>query len=212
MPSLNTVEQNRVISLSKELTKVLPQRTEQSMDLSQCKVYWKQIALLQDLEILLNATRSTGQLLAVQELLGSRVQLVDPVFNPFRLAISSSFSLKAAWRVKAHSSHPLSPSSGNPSYFLSAPPLSSVATNLLEGLRPKMTEKPVIHLFKEWQKCLSTVRPIPLADGSSVAVVFVLEAVASDGLPLIELEADHSSSQSAKMGPLTSISLTNDEV
>jgi hypothetical protein len=174
--NLNSTQQNRVINLSRQLSRVLPQSPAR-----QCKVciYLQQIELLRDVKALQNVIRSMGGLCAVRKLLESRIELLG--LRPSQRiteAISKFFTLKDVWAVKPLPTEPPTPPPLNEKYFLYTPSLLSVAINLLEGIRPvtvlEGAETPVIHLHTSWEKFLPTVKPVTLADGSSVGVIFLV--------------------------------------
>jgi hypothetical protein len=183
LPSLNSTQQNRVMTLSKHFFKILPPRVpvDHPMDITQCRFYWRQVELLRGAETLQNAATCTmSNITSVRCRLTGRFRvsnsntwIFQEIKNIFRFVeLPPSFSLHSLWSYQ-----PLTaPIPGR--RFLYVPPFSCVASDLLTGIQPMngWDDQPVIHLLTQFRQCLPIMKPVPLW-GSTVRIVYIVEAV-----------------------------------
>jgi hypothetical protein len=167
LPSLNSTQQNRVMTLSKHFFKILPPRVpvDHPMDITQCRFYWRQVELLRGAETLQNAARSID----ITAVLSSRFIIADSEIRPFHSDLPPSLSIRLLWNIR-----PTSPLPDEPCRrFLYVPPSSCVASDLLTEIQPMngWDDQPVIHLLTQFYQCERMIKP------GSGRVVFVVEAV-----------------------------------
>jgi hypothetical protein len=183
--SLNSIEQNRLISLSNQFFQLLPQQNRAAVDLfdvfSEISKR-KMMERLLDIEAVQNEIFKAGGTLSFRETLSAKLRPIPLDFQmraSFKEALEdmrSPFSIKNIWQLS--DSHPGFDLFANPQFLFHAPPFSSVASQLLSGVRPLTLEgfeDPMIRLFPTAQRAVSNMNAVRLPNGTLAGIICFVE-------------------------------------
>jgi hypothetical protein len=184
-PSPNSIEQNRLITLSKQFFHLIPHQAKAVVNLIDVFVEFakrKMMERLLEIETIQNEITKAGGMDSFRETLSARLHLVPldcqrKSFQEMLKEMQSPLSIKNIWQLS--NSPPHFETSSNRRFLFYVPPFSSVASQLLTGIRPMTLEgyeNPVIHLFSTAERAVSNMNLVRLSDQSLAGIVYFVEA------------------------------------